>query len=270
MLSDASAGALGNIVATLFLLASIYIYVSLIRQIRARGSTAAVASARTFETPEAAVAAVLVLLCVRGIVASSARPPANLTNRDLVAGFLLVLALVMFVAIFLKVRGFNLTALAGFSRINLSRAIATGAVLLLFAYPLLLSFEALTQHFFGSGSSRQEIVELFNSSRTIDQRVLVIILAVAIAPITEEFLFRLFLYGVFKRYFGRFLGLIMNASLFAAAHTHLPSFVPLFVLGSFLTIAYEWSGSILVSMTMHSIFNSVSLVFLAFPEIFQQ
>jgi len=53
-------------------------------------------------------------------------------------------------------------------------------------------------------------------------------------------------------------------------HTHLPSFAPLFVLGSCFTIAYEWSGSILVSMTMHALFNSVSLTLLAFPELFSQ
>jgi membrane protease YdiL (CAAX protease family) len=46
--------------------------------------------------------------------------------------------------------------------------------------------------------------------------------------------------------------------------------VPLFVLGSCFTIAYEWSGSILVSMTMHALFNSVSLALLAFPELFPQ
>src|SRR6266566_461584 len=82
-----------------------------------------------------------------------------------------------------------------------------------------------------------------------------LVFTVAIAPVVEEFLFRFFLYGVLKRYFGRFLGMIVNALLFAAAHTHLPSFVPLFILGSCFTIAYEWSGSILVSMTMHALFN---------------
>jgi CAAX protease family protein len=86
----------------------------------------------------------------------------------------------------------------------------------------------------------------------------------------EEFLFRFFLYGVLKRYFGRFLGVTVNALLFAAAHTHLPSFAPLFVLGSCFTIAYEWSGSILVSMTMHALFNSLSLTVLAFSELFSQ
>ena len=49
-----------------------------------------------------------------------------------------------------------------------------------------------------------------------------------------------------------------------------PEFVPLFVLGSCFAIAYEWSGSILVSMTMHSIFNSLTLTALAFPEIISQ
>jgi membrane protease YdiL (CAAX protease family) len=44
--------------------------------------------------------------------------------------------------------------------------------------------------------------------------------------------------------------------------------VPLFVLGSCFAIAYEWSGSILVAMTMHSLFNSLTLAALAFPEIF--
>src|SRR5436190_1948761 len=95
-----------------------------------------------------------------------------------------------------------------------------------------------------------------------------IVFAVAIAPVIEEFLFRFFLYNVIKRYFGRLLGVILSALLFAAAHAHFPSFVPLFVLGSCFAIAYEWSGSILVAMTMHSLFNSVTLTALAFPEIF--
>jgi len=130
--------------------------------------------------------------------------------------------------------------------------------------------DAITQRLLGSGSSKQSIVELFNASQTISQRIMIIVFAVAIAPVAEEFLFRFFLYGVLKRYFGRLLGLTANALLFAAVHTHLPSFVPLFVLGSCFTIAYEWSGSILVSMTMHALFNSVSLALLAFPELFPQ
>ena len=46
--------------------------------------------------------------------------------------------------------------------------------------------------------------------------------------------------------------------------------LPLFVLGACLALAYEWSGSILVSMTMHALFNSLTLTALAFPELVQQ
>ena len=92
----------------------------------------------------------------------------------------------------------------------------------------------------------------------------------AIAPIVEEFVFRFFLYGVVRRYLGRSVGLAANSLLFAAVHAHVPSAAPLFVLGACFTIAYEWSGSILVPMAMHALFNSLTLTFLAFPELFQQ
>jgi hypothetical protein len=158
--------------------------------------------------------------------------------------------------------------LGGFLKISFFRALSTGAILLFFTYPLILWSDIITQRFFGGSSSRQSIVEFFSGSRTMDQRVMIIIFAIAIAPVIEEFVFRFFLYNVLKRYFGRLLGVVSSALLFAAAHAHFPSFVPLFVLGSCFAIAYEWSGSILVAMTMHSLFNSLTLAALAFPEIF--
>jgi membrane protease YdiL (CAAX protease family) len=66
------------------------------------------------------------------------------------------------------------------------------------------------------------------------------------------------------------VGITVSSLLFAAVHAHLPSFAPLFVLGSCFAIAYEWSGSILVSMTMHALFNALTLTALAFPELVQQ
>jgi membrane protease YdiL (CAAX protease family) len=73
-----------------------------------------------------------------------------------------------------------------------------------------------------------------------------------------------------KRYVGRVAAVLASALLFAAVHAHLPSFAPLFVLGSCFAIAYEWSGSILVPMMMHALFNAITLTALAFPELFPQ
>jgi len=258
-----------NVFFALYFVVSIYIYISLIRQLSAR-TLATPGDTRRFGLPEAIVAAALIFFLLLNIRASVSSPSAELSTRNLLANLLLTVLVVLFIVTFLQLRGFDLGSLAGFFRISFVRALVTGIILLFFAYPLIFASEVIAQWLFRSGSSKQNIVELFSASPTIEQRIMIIIFAVAIAPVAEEFLFRFFLYGVIKRYFGRFLGVTMNALLFAAAHTHFPSFAPLFVLGSCFTIAYEWSGSILVAMTMHSLFNSLTLTVLAFPEIFRQ
>src|SRR5262249_58151410 len=105
----------------------------------------------------------------------------------------------------LQVRGFDVARLAGFFKISFFRTLGTGAILLFFAYPLIVFSETINQRFFGGGSSKQSIVEFFSGSRTIQQRIMIIVFAVAIAPIVEEFVFRFFIYGVLKRYVGVFL-----------------------------------------------------------------
>jgi membrane protease YdiL (CAAX protease family) len=277
MLPDGSLAAFGaapsfvlNVFFALYFLVSIYVYISLSRQIGARTLEPSSSPARAFGLPEAILAAALVVFLLLNISASISHPSVEISTRNLLANLLFTMFVVLFIAAFLQLRGFDLSSLAGFFKIGFIRTLGTGIILLLAAYPLISLASTLTQRFFGSGSSKQNIVELFSGSQTIEQRIMIIVFAVAIAPVVEEFLFRFFLYGVIKRYLGRFLGITVNALLFAAAHAHFPSFVPLFVLGSCFTIAYEWSGSILVAMTMHSLFNSVTLIALAFPELVSQ
>lgn len=253
-----------------YLVASACVYLALIFQINARDRSIAGtgAQARTFGLPEAILAALLILFLSLSIGASVSRPSIDFTPANLLGNFLLMVFLVLFIVTFLRLRGVDVASLGGFYRIRFLRVLSTGAILLFFAYPLILWADIITQRIFGGGSSRQSIVEFFSGSPTLEQRMMIIVFAVAVAPVIEEFLFRFFLYNVMKRYFGRFLGVTLSALLFAAAHAHFPSFVPLFVLGSCFAIAYEWTGSILVAMTMHSLFNSLTLTALAFPEIF--
>jgi membrane protease YdiL (CAAX protease family) len=259
-----------GVLSLLYVLASLYVYISLVHQISARTLTPSGAAARPFGLPEAILAAVLILFLSLNIGASISHPSLQFSTRNLLGNFLLAVFVALFIVTFLQLRGFDLASLGGFFRISFVRTLSTGAVLLFFAYPLILWCDIITQRLFGGGSSKQNIVEFFSGSRTIEQRIMIIVFAVAIAPVVEEFLFRFFLYGVIKRYFGSLLGVTLSALLFAAAHAHFPSFAPLFVLGSCFAIAYEWSGSILVAMTMHSLFNSLTLTALAFPEIFSQ
>ena len=261
-----------SLLSALYFIASLCVYVSLIYQISARIRivSGADAPARAFGLPEAVLASVLIFFFLLTIGSTVPDPALQFHPRNLLANFLVSAFVVLVIATLLQFRGFDVGALAGFFRINFFRTLGTGAILLFFAYPLIGFSETINQRFFGGGSSKQSIVEFFSASRTIEERILIIVFAVAIAPIVEEFVFRFFIYGVFKRYVGCLLGVILSSLLFAVAHAHFPSFVPLFVLGSCFAIAYEWSGSILVSMTMHSLFNSLTLIALAFPEILSQ
>ncbi|HEY2124200.1 MAG TPA: CPBP family intramembrane glutamic endopeptidase [Chthoniobacterales bacterium] len=272
MLSVAWIGALSSILFWLLFLGGLYVYTALARQISARlpALNDETASLKTFGIPEAIVALVLISFLLLNVMASLSAPSAPLSSRDLVANLVLLLVLIFLLIGFLELRRLNVERLAGLSKLGIVRAISIGALLLLAGYPLVSAADAVTQRFVEDTASKQNIVEMFNASRTIDQRMMIIVLAVAVAPIAEEFVFRFFLYGVLRRYFGRFGALIFTALLFAAVHAHLPSFAPLFILGACFTIAYEWSGSILVSMTMHSLFNSLSLIFLAFPQLSDQ
>ncbi len=276
MFASAFSSAVGNILVAFFVLAGLAIYTTLIRQISVRKSAVVepVPGAllpRTFGLPEAFLASALILFLLLNIVVSFERTsPAHLSPNDLRANFLFALFVVFFIAAFLKLRGIDIEGLGGFSKSSLKRVISTAIVLLVAAAPLIGVAEGLTQAFLGGESSKQEIVDLFTNSQTMEQRVTIIVLAVVVAPISEEFIFRFFIYGVLRRYFGVVVALSFNALLFAAAHTHLPSAAPLFVLGACFTLAYEWSGSILVSMAMHALFNSAQLVFLAFPQLVQQ
>jgi membrane protease YdiL (CAAX protease family) len=261
------------IIGPLFILAGLFVYLSLARQIAARGvSESSPLEMRHFGFPEAIVATLLAIWFLLNVwvALTTHRDISGMHTRELVANALFTIGLVCFLFVYLRLRGFDVAALAGFSKLGFGRILSTGIILLFAAYPLIYLADLLTRRALGTGLGRQEIIDLFNGSQTLTQRMIIIIMAVLVAPIAEEFVFRFYIYGVLKRYLGVFFGVTINALLFATVHTHLPSFVPLFVLGCCFTIAYEWSGSILVSMTMHSLFNALTLTLLAFPQPFPQ
>ena len=255
----------------LLLIGGVYIYLSLVRQISARVGGETAGTEKTFGLPDVFVAGALAtLFALNAATAGSHSGKVVLSTSDLLANAAISLGIFLAILAFLQIRRIDVSSSGGFTRLGFWRTLGTGGILLFAAYPLIFLADIITQHVLGGPSSRQTIVELFNDSQTLQQRVIIIVLAVAIAPLVEEFVFRFYLYGVLRRYLGRFLGLVVNSVLFAAVHAHIPSAAPLFVLGACFTLAYEWSGSILVAMTMHALFNSLTLAALAFPELFQQ
>ncbi len=90
--------------------------------------------------------------------------------------------------------------------------------------------------------------------------IMTMFMAVVVAPAAEETIFRGYIYGVLKRYAGAIPAALISAGLFAAMHLSLSSLPALFVLALCLTLAYEATGSLLVNIFMHALFNLWNLL----------
>jgi membrane protease YdiL (CAAX protease family) len=152
--------------------------------------------------------------------------------------------------------------LFGFDRLGFTKVFLWGAGLLLSALPLIFASSAVVSSLMHVNSQKdsQPIMQLFERAGEPAKRIPIIILAIVIAPLAEEFFFRGFLYGVLKRYAGALPALVFTGIAFALIHLHVPSLLPLFLLACVLTFAYELSGSLLVPMAMHALFNAITLV----------
>jgi membrane protease YdiL (CAAX protease family) len=88
-----------------------------------------------------------------------------------------------------------------------------------------------------------------------------VFLAIIIAPILEEVFFRGFCYNIFKKEWGVTLALMLSSSLFALIHQNIFAFLPIFALGFALAYLYEVRRSLVASVTMHIIHNSLFIAY---------
>ncbi len=94
-----------------------------------------------------------------------------------------------------------------------------------------------------------------------------VVTAIILAPAVEEIVFRGIFLPATARQQGIPLAVITVSLLFALIHGHPPAFAPLFVVGTALSAAYLYTGSILVPFFMHSIFNGVNVAILLLSGI---
>ncbi|HEX4579284.1 MAG TPA: CPBP family intramembrane glutamic endopeptidase [Candidatus Dormibacteraeota bacterium] len=81
-----------------------------------------------------------------------------------------------------------------------------------------------------------------------------------IAPLSEETIFRGFMYGWLRRHLPVLPAVAVSAAVFSAAHLVLVLALPLFAVGVVLALLYEYSGSLLPGAIVHGLFNLVGIV----------
>jgi uncharacterized protein len=99
-----------------------------------------------------------------------------------------------------------------------------------------------------------------------DPRLLVAfaVFAIAIAPLMEETIFRVFLFNATRRYFGFWAGAIVSGLCFGVAHGDPIAAVPLALGGIVLAFVYYRTGNAFASMITHGLFNSYTILTLVF------
>ena len=244
---------------------SLGMFVRLFRRVYAGGGDTVQVS--FFSWVDLVLVAFLVMLIVSQVLAVLGSPvqtvPENIDTGMLVLSDLVWRTMILGpILISLRFRGFKLASVFGVDRMPVGRSLLLGVALLISALPMVFAVDYVASILLkvNSATDVQEVVQIFENASTAAQRVPIIMLAVVIAPVAEELAFRGYLYAVVKRYFGAVPALILSGMLFALIHLNLASFFPLLVLASVFALAYELSGTLLVSMTMHALFNALSLV----------
>lgn len=186
----------------------------------------------------------------------------ELKTDQLVGNIVFFLGIIGLIVGFLRVRRISPVALFGLRRLPFWRAGFLGLLLLMAVYPFMQGIVQLVQAMLQEGAREQDVVKLYREvTRSGDREGLALMLFVAVIfqPIVEETIFRGYFYATFKCWAGGVASAVFTATLFAAIHMNIVAFPSLLVLALLLTLAYEWSGSLLVPIAMHMAFNGVQL-----------
>lgn len=105
-----------------------------------------------------------------------------------------------------------------------------------------------------------EIFSLIRQSNSFTDKFILFISIALIPGITEEILFRGFIYSMIRRYSGISIGIILTTLFFLILHP-IPTFFPTYlIINTVLCITLEYSENLLVPVVIHVSVNSFALL----------
>lgn len=184
-------------------------------------------------------------------------------NLVFCAGAVITIAVILFIARLTFARG-----LRGFGLRprTIPRDLGWAGVYLLAVLPVVLGMITITiyigEMFLGDEFKMPKHVglELIADSPALALQILIVFLAVVIAPVVEEMLFRGMIQTTFRSYLRRpWSAIIITSVLFASVHENVTHWPALFALAMGLGYSYEKSGSLFRPIFMHALFNGVTI-----------
>ena len=183
---------------------------------------------------------------------------------DVVTGAVIYASIVIFLLGLLVYRNLSPSAVFGFGGERFTAVLGGSLLALAAAYPVLMLVQAMVLGVSGGQMQPQDVVQFLQEAKSPRDRFAVMTMAVVIAPVAEEIIFRGYLYPAGKRFVGPFSSVVATSLLFAVLHGHAASVPALFTLAVCLALAYEKTGTLLVPMAMHAVFNAISVAAIMF------
>jgi membrane protease YdiL (CAAX protease family) len=153
----------------------------------------------------------------------------------------------------------------GFDSPRLSRSLLLAIVVGLAILPIVWSLGQLSAKVMTSihvDPVVQDTVQTLQSTLSLRLKIMIGVMAVVVAPVAEELVFRGILYPTIKqRGFPR-LAFWGTSLLFAAIHSNAMIFLPLTFLAVILTLLYETTNNLLAPIVTHSLFNFANFFWL--------
>ncbi len=151
--------------------------------------------------------------------------------------------------------GFGLTHIG----IRKTAGLAIGAALI--ATPIAMVLQQLVAHAMMSVNVEpraQEVVKTLEQTIHWGQQLYFAFVALVMAPVIEELIFRGILYPAIRQRGCPRAALWISALLFAFTHANVMTFIPLTFLALVLTWLYERTGNILAPIVAHGTFNGIN------------
>lgn len=163
----------------------------------------------------------------------------------------------------LRRRGISWREAFGLGHGHVLLRIGQGILFYLAAMPVVLFYGLLSLvlfHVLGLPFDRQPAVQfMLDPEQPLALQLYLASLAIVGAPIIEEALFRGIAFPAMLRHTTLMRAMVFVSLIFAAIHLTPTAVIPLFVFAMALSLAYLYTGNIIVPIVMHLLFNSVSL-----------
>ena len=103
------------------------------------------------------------------------------------------------------------------------------------------------------------LVEILKEEKSIWFISYLVIIAVFIAPIFEEIIFRGLIYQGLKKHMGVLKAVLVSSIIFSLLHFSIAQFLPILGLGVLLCFIFEHTGSLIPAIAIHMLNNGVFL-----------